>query len=981
MRKNCITAIILFVVTMLTIQRASASQPRPNILWVVSEDNSPKYVGAYGDPLANTPNIDQLAKKGITFDAAYTAPICAPSRNGIITGRYASSMGTQHMRSEQPLPEGVQFFPEFLREAGYYCTNNSKTDYNTSSPWEQAWDESSNKAHWRNRNPEQPFFSVFNFHHSHESRLLQRVPLSTDPSKVAVPQSMPDTPAIRAEIARYYDCVNRADTAIGEILQQLEADGLAEDTIVLYYSDHGGVVAGTKRFLNEAGTRAAMVAYFPEKYAHLSPQAPGTRFAEVVNFIDLAPTTLSLASIPLPDQFQGRAFAGPSQSPAPEFTFNFADRMDERYNLTRAVTDGRYRYIRNYYPERPWGQFSDFLWRLTSVREWELYHEGKLTDPTQSQFFEPQPAEALYDSLVDPDNVYNLAEDPAQQSRVARMREALRKHILEIRDTGFLPEPMMTQMANGASPTVVTSKSKMYPLNDVVNLVETAQVGDHSLALKLIQKAATHKSPVLRYWAASLSSNKYTLNPLLSDENPVVRIAAAESTLRLRKDEIALKELESEIIQTEQPQLRHFALDAFERLTSDASDALVKVLGQLAASDAWGGIDYFLSRLSRRIIATNGEPPFIINLRLAEQAFESPYPQSKVVSGIELDWSTHQRFAPGSDNFQLTWADDDNLYGSWGDGGGFGGTNKRGRVSLGFARIEGPASNYKGYNVWGGHKPENPATFTGKSWATLAIGSKLHMWTVPDVPTGKKSRNHYEYIELATSTNYGATWEKADWKFVTADELTIPTFLNFGKANSGIPKRMDGYVYTYFVRPERPDLEEGGPDGRALIVHKPGIIYLARALEKSFPPQKEDFEFFAGLDASERAIWGSLKDKLPVFKDSNGAGWCMSASYNPSLDRIILATQHQNNAKSLLGIFDAPNPWGPWTTVEYYTKTNPFGAERLGSELAWKQNVFFLAFPTKWLADERFTLNFTGGGRGADNDSFNTVQGNFKINE
>ncbi|HEX9786139.1 MAG TPA: sulfatase [Opitutaceae bacterium] len=332
-----------------------AAESRPNILWLVSEDNTCDYVGPYTDSsgLAHTPHIDSLARDGITFDRAYTQPVCAPSRNTIITGRYASAMGTQHMRSNQPLPEGVRFFPELLREAGYFCTNNAKTDYNTRTSWAHAWDENSNTAHWRHRKPGQPFFAVFNFEQSHESRLFLRQPLTTDPAKVRVPAYLPDTPAIRADIAQYYDLVGQADRAIGRVLAQLEEDGLMEETIIFYYSDNGGAVAGTKRFLNEAGTHVALVVRFPEKYAAMAPAKPGTHSDELVNLVDLAPTVLGLAGLPLAPQFHGRAFAGPARSPAPEYSYFFADRIDARYNLVRAVTDGRYRYIRNYHPDRP----------------------------------------------------------------------------------------------------------------------------------------------------------------------------------------------------------------------------------------------------------------------------------------------------------------------------------------------------------------------------------------------------------------------------------------------------------------------------------------------------------------------------------------------------------------------------------------------------------------------------------------------------
>lgn len=356
---------------------------------------------------------------------------------------------------------------------------------------------------------------------------------------------------------------------------------------------------------------------------------------------------------------------------------------------------------------------------------------------------------------------------------------------------------------------------------------------------------------------------------------------------------------------------------------------------------------------------------------------EKPYPDSPVVKDIVFDWSTHKRFAQGSDNFQLTWSDDDHLYGAWGDGGGFGGSNSRGRVGLGFARIEGDPENYHGYNVWGGFEPEHQATFDGKSWATISIRGDLYMWVVPDKPDGKKYRNHYEYIELAKSTDKGATWTKAPWRFVQEEMLTIPTFLNFGKDNHGVPAAFGDYIYSYFISPQSPTMEQEGPNAVQLIVHKPGKLYLARVSSAALMESKGSHQFFTGLDSAGQPKWGSISEKAPVFEDENGVGWCMSASYHPVLKRVLLSTQHGFNALGQMGIFDAPTPWGPWTTVEYFEKARSFGAVREGSDLTWEQNIFFFGFPTKWFEGDRFTLNFTGGGRGKDNDSFNTVDGRF----
>ncbi len=355
----------------------------------------------------------------------------------------------------------------------------------------------------------------------------------------------------------------------------------------------------------------------------------------------------------------------------------------------------------------------------------------------------------------------------------------------------------------------------------------------------------------------------------------------------------------------------------------------------------------------------------------------APYPASPVIKGLELDWSTHQRFAPGSDNFQLTWADDGHLYGAWGDGGGFGGTNGKGRVGLGIARIEGSPNQIQGFNVWGGFQPENPATFDGKSWGMLSLNKTLYMWLVPDKPKGKNYRNHYEYIELAASQDHGANWIKAPWRFTQKERISIPTFLNFGKDYADIPNSWAHYVYSYFIEPQNITMEHQGPRGVGLIVHKPGRIYLARVPANQLLKGKSSYQFFTGIDSEGHPEWGELQEKRPVFEDPNGVGWCMSACYHPTLKRILLCTEHHQSSRSILGLFDAPTPWGPWTTVEYFNDRDSFGAQRPGSDLPWRPNVFFAAFPSKWLKGVHFTMNFTGAGAGKDNDSFNTVDGKF----
>lgn len=517
----------------------SPTAARPNIVWVVSEDNNP-WLGCYGDPLARTPNLDRLAATGILYRHAHAAaPVCAPSRSSIITGRYAPRLGTQHMRSLVPLPAGLRFFPAYLREAGYYCTNRAKTDYNAETP-PGTWDENGNRAHWRNRAPGQPFFAVFNFGSSHESNLHERRPLQTDPAKVRVPAYLPDTPEVRADIAQYHDCLATMDTQVGTLLAELADAGLAEDTIVFYYADNGGVLPRSKRFLYHNGTHVPLIIAFPQKWAHLAPAGPGTASDEMVTLLDLPATVLSLAGIAPPAGFDGRVLAGPGKQPAPRFVHAFRDRMDEGYDLGRAVIGPRYRYVRNYRPELPAGQHLDYLWRMASTRDWERLFRAGALEPIQEAFFLPRPAEMLFDTVADPDCVRNLVGEPRYADLLAEMRGANREHLLATRDLGFLPEAMMRAGAGPQPPAVAYARDDTYPLARILDVLDLLQLPP-ALPRDAWDAARRDDHPALRYWAAVSAARSpelaAELESLLDDSDPSVRLGAAFS--RLRRQDLA----------------------------------------------------------------------------------------------------------------------------------------------------------------------------------------------------------------------------------------------------------------------------------------------------------------------------------------------------------------------------------------------------------------------------------------------------------
>ena len=587
--------LLLLALVLAPLARAAAPASRPNILWVVAEDYTANYAGPYGDPLARTPVLDRLARTGIVFDKAYsTSAVCAPTRASIITGMFAPSLGTQHMRSNVPMPSWVRYFPAYLRDAGYYTTNHAKTDYNA-AVLPGTWDDNGAQAHYRNRRPGQPFFAVFNYNSSHESSLHKRLPLQTDPAKVRVPAYLPDTPEVRADLAQYYDRVAETDRQIGETLAELEAAGLADDTIIFHYSDHGGVLPRSKRFLYENGTHPSLIVRFPPKFQHLAPGAPGSRSAELVNWVDLAPTVLSLAGVTAPAHFQGRAFAGPARAPAPEFTYNFRDRMDERFDFCRAVTDGRWRYIRNYRPELPTMQHVTYLWNMAAMRDWDrLRAEGRL-NAVQRSFFEPKPAEQLFDCAADPDNVRNLAGDPAHQATLARLRAANRAHLLRIRDTGFLPEAILRDLSGEGSPTEFSRRDEVYPLARIMDVVDRLQLGAAPAAADL-SAALRDPLPTLRYWGAlaalrAPASVTAELAPLLRDANASVRVAAAFVTARHGAGAAAWPVLEAALGTANRVEVRLEALNVLT-LLPERPASLDPAIAAAAKGDGKGGENY-----------------------------------------------------------------------------------------------------------------------------------------------------------------------------------------------------------------------------------------------------------------------------------------------------------------------------------------------------------------------------------------------------
>ncbi|MEQ8786076.1 MAG: sulfatase-like hydrolase/transferase [Pirellulaceae bacterium] len=519
---------------------AAEAADRPNVLWITSEDNGP-HLGCYGDDYADSPNLDALAARGMIYLNAWsTAPVCAPARTTIISGLYPPSTGSEHMRSMTRLPADFLMYPQYLRKSGYYCTNNSKEDYNLEKPGE-VWDDSSGKAHWKNRKDGQPFFAIFNHTVSHESQLRKRPHKAVhDPAKVRVPTYHPDTPETRQDWAQYYDKITEMDALAGKNLKELADAGLADDTIIFYYGDHGSGMPRSKRWPYNSGLNVPLIVYFPPKYRHLAPSdyQEGGKSDRLVGFIDLAPTLLSVCGVKPPEHFQGDAFAGEHNVAEREFNFGFRGRMDERYDMLRVVRDKRYVYIRNYMPHEIYGQYIAYMFQTPTTRVWrELYDAGKLNE-AQSRFWQTKPAEELYDLEEDPDEIHNLAGSPKHQQVLAKLRKAQRDWAWEIRDVGFLPEGEIHARSEGTTPYEMGHNEKLYPLARIMATAEMASEFDNPRALEHLQRSLTDEDSAVRYWGAmgflmrgenGVEAGHKELRKALSDESANVRVVAAEA--------------------------------------------------------------------------------------------------------------------------------------------------------------------------------------------------------------------------------------------------------------------------------------------------------------------------------------------------------------------------------------------------------------------------------------------------------------------
>ena len=507
----------------------------PNILWLTCEDTGPQ-LGCYGDKYAVTPNLDALAARSLRYLYAWSnAPVCAPARTTIISGLYPPSTGAEHMRSMTRLPDGMKMFPCYLREAGYYCTNNAKEDYNL-APTGKVWDVSSAKAHYLNRAAGQPFFAVFNNLITHESQIRTRphAPVS-DPAEARVPAYHPDTPEVRQDWAQYYDNIRTMDGWVGEKLKELADAGLADSTIVFFYGDHGSGMPRSKRWPYNSGLHVPLLVHIPAKFSHLMPkeyQSGGTS-DRMVSFVDMAPTMLSLAGLEAKPWHQGNAFVGARAGAPPPFLYGFRGRMDERYDLVRSVRDQRYVYVRNYMPHRIYGQHLAYMFETPTTMVWKkLNDEGKLNE-AQRAFWNTKPVEELYDLATDRDEVRNLAASPKHRVTLERLRKAQLDLAAKICDVGFLPEGEIHSRAGATAPYEMGHNPTRYPAARVMSAADLASRGG--------RPSLADPDAGVRYWAAQGYLVRHevddTLRAVMKDPSPYVRAVSAEAAGRYGNEE------------------------------------------------------------------------------------------------------------------------------------------------------------------------------------------------------------------------------------------------------------------------------------------------------------------------------------------------------------------------------------------------------------------------------------------------------------
>lgn len=527
---------------------------RPNILWVTIEDTSPQFLGCYGNKDASTPVIDKLAEEGVRFTNAFsTGSVCSPSRSCIITGVKTYKLGTGNHRSNYPIPEFIKGFPYYLQKEGYYVTNNAKTDYNVGNVEQftkEAWNECSEKADWENRKPGQPFFAVYNFMDSHQSRTmtesyswyrknvldeLQEEERIGD-NDFEMPPFYNNSPEMRKQFARVYNSIKLTDNKIGALLTRLEKDHLKDNTIIFFYADHGeGVPRGKTNGIN-LGYRVPFVIWFPEKYKNLSPWGTsGIVSDELIDFEDLAPTLISLAGGTIPKYLKGRVLMGNKRSKKTDHLILSEDRSDNGIDMVRSVTDGKYMYSRNFMPFMPQVRYIRYMEIGEIKQQMRTDLAEKKLDPLQQSLFEERPTEFLYDIENDIWETKNLVSDPAYKTVLDKMRNQLKTEILQARDVLMLPEYEIGLISKTTTPYEFRLNDKNYPITEIYDAASLSGFRGKDIAARQV-KLLANSNKIVRYWAILglrsqnheiLKSYSKQIIQAMSDSYPPVAVTAA----------------------------------------------------------------------------------------------------------------------------------------------------------------------------------------------------------------------------------------------------------------------------------------------------------------------------------------------------------------------------------------------------------------------------------------------------------------------
>ena len=542
--------ILLLSIVVLTLSispRLSKSKAhKPNIVWITSEDNSKHYLKMFDDNGVATPSIKSLANHGIIYKRAFSnAPVCSVARSAIISGSYGPRIGAQFHRKMAlvPMPNSINMFPTYLRESGYYTTNNSKEDYNIIKS-NDVWDDSSKNATWKNRAKEQPFFHVFNIGTTHESRVhftedkMNQNATKTDLNGFKVQPNHPDTKVFRYTNALYRDKIQEMDAQVGKVIQELKKDGVFENTFIFYFGDHGGVLPGSKGYLYETGLHVPLVVHIPKNYQHLVDAQKDSVVNGFVSFIDLAPTVLNLAGIKIPKGIDGKAFLGKKISHKEvntrDETFSYADRFDEKYDQVRAIRKGKFKYIRNYQPFNYDGLLNNYRYKQLAYKEWELMCKKGELNEIQAAFFKNRTPEMLFNIDIDPFETNNLITDPTYHNIKIDLRKRLNKWVKQMPDLSFFPEHYLIENATN-NPVEFGSlhKKQIQKYIDISNLCFSK--------FKNVQQQIIHSlnsiDPWERYWAlitcSAFGKDAESLKSIIkgiahNDSENINRVRAAE---------------------------------------------------------------------------------------------------------------------------------------------------------------------------------------------------------------------------------------------------------------------------------------------------------------------------------------------------------------------------------------------------------------------------------------------------------------------